>query len=668
MNPRQRSIFRYGAWGVLAVVGLLVALLVIASLLDWDLFKGPVARAASAASGRTISIPGHLHVHLWSRTPTVTIQDLRVANPPWEIPRPLLQLQRLQIQVELSQLLRGHLVLRRVELDQPDLYLHRERSGRANWTSENTAPTSSTAPAKKPFNLPAIHQLVIQSGKVDLLDDVRRLQINGTIQANERTAANPAEGFHIRGQGSINQEPFSMDVTGGALYGISPDHPYPFALSIKAGQNQIDAAGRVLKPFDLGQIELQASVRGQDLAELYYLTQLALPNSPPFKVQAHISRNGQHIAVHDIKGLLGSSDIGGNLDVDASHKRPMLVANLTSTHLLLSDLGALTGTRATTAASLDKTASGSSTPEKAPPAPPKHLFPDARLQTNRVRAMDGDVQFKATAIEAGKVPFKQVTLHAKLQDGVLILDPVKFEMPQGRFSGSVHLDARQQVPKVRLDLRAINIRLDQFKGGGAAAAPLDGVLQARAVLQGNGDSVHALMSDANGSLVAIIPHGDIRSAFAELTGVDVAAGVGLVLTKDQQRAAIRCGVARFAINDGTASAQNIVLDTQNVLITGHGKINLGSEQLDLTLQGQPKKLRLVRLRAPVDIRGQLAKPSFALDQAHLLKQGGVAAALGTLLTPLAAVLAFVDPGLAKDQDCSQLLAQAHGAPAVSLSK
>ena len=34
-------------------------------------------------------------------------------------------------------------------------------------------------------------------------------------------------------------------------------------------------------------------------------------------------------------------------------------------------------------------------------------------------------------------------------------------------------------------------------------------------------------------------------------------------------------------------------------------------------------------------------------------------ALGTLLTPLAAILAFVDPGLAKDQDCSQLLAQAH---------
>jgi AsmA family protein len=166
------------------------------------------------------------------------------------------------------------------------------------------------------------------------------------------------------------------------------------------------------------------------------------------------------------------------------------------------------------------------------------------------------------------------------------------------------------------------------------------------------------MSDADGSLVAVIPHGDIRSAFAELTGIDLA-GLGLFLTKSEARAPIRCGVARFNVADGTATAQTMIVDTQNVLITGHGNVNLGSEVLDLAIQGQPKKFHLVRVRAPVDIRGHLIKPSILPDKGELLKQGGIAAALGTLLTPVAALLAFVDPGLAKDQDCSQLLAQAH---------
>jgi uncharacterized protein involved in outer membrane biogenesis len=272
--------------------------------------------------------------------------------------------------------------------------------------------------------------------------------------------------------------------------------------------------------------------------------------------------------------------------------------------------------------------------------------------------MDADVRFKATSIDAGKVPFKRVELHATLKDGVLALDPVQFEMPQGRLSGTISIDARQPLPLVRMEVRAVGINLEQLKGSKpGATAPLDGVMQARALIEGKGDSVHRLMADANGSLVAVIPHGDIRAAFPELLGIDLK-GVGLLVSGDNGRAPIRCGVAKFEVSDGIASAQTIVVDTQDVVITGHGKVNLGTEALDLSIRGQPKKVHLVRVRAPINIRGPLIKPSFALDSASLAKQGAVAAALGTLLTPVAAILAFVDPGLAKDQDCSQLLAQA----------
>ena len=53
------------------------------------------------------------------------------------------------------------------------------------------------------------------------------------------------------------------------------------------------------------------------------------------------------------------------------------------------------------------------------------------------------------------------------------------------------------------------------------------------------------------------------------------------------------------------------------------------------------------------IKGHVLKPSFELEGSHLVKQGGIAVALGTVLTPLAAVLAFVDPGLAKNQNCAR---------------
>jgi hypothetical protein len=99
----------------------------------------------------------------------------------------------------------------------------------------------------------------------------------------------------------------------------------------------------------------------------------------------------------------------------------------------------------------------------------------------------------------------------------------------------------------------------------------------------------------------------------------------------------------------------MVIDTSNVLITGSGQVELGDEKLDLKIQGRPKKIRLVRLKTPIKVEGHLLQPKFALSAGQLAKQGGIAAVLGTVITPLAAVFAFVDPGLAKDQDCAQLI-------------
>jgi uncharacterized protein involved in outer membrane biogenesis len=106
------------------------------------------------------------------------------------------------------------------------------------------------------------------------------------------------------------------------------------------------------------------------------------------------------------------------------------------------------------------------------------------------------------------------------------------------------------------------------------------------------------------------------------------------------------------------NAENITFDTQDVLIKGSGAINLGPEELHLEIKGEPKKVRFTRLRTPIEVRGHLEDPSFGVNVGSALKQGTVAAALAALATPLAALIAFVDPGLAKDQNCAAMIAEA----------
>jgi len=127
-------------------------------------------------------------------------------------------------------------------------------------------------------------------------------------------------------------------------------------------------------------------------------------------------------------------------------------------------------------------------------------------------------------------------------------------------------------------------------------------------------------------------------------------------TGNQEDTGIRCGVASFDVKKGTLTAQRLLVDTDPVLITGDGTIDMDSEALDLKLIGRPKHPRL-RVRAPLLVHGTLKHPTFSTDARKPMAQAGGAIALGVLLTPVAAMLAFVDPGLAKDSDCGALLAE-----------
>jgi len=658
MNPRLRTGLK---WLGIGVGSLLLALLLAVAVMDWNWFKHPIERIASARAGRTIHIGGNLDAHIWSWTPSVTIDALTVGNPPWESGQPLLQVERLQLKLKLLPLFKGDIILPRVKLVRPVVYLHQEKSGRANWTFENQAPTLERA--SKPTHLPVVRDLLIEHGKLTLLDDLRKLRVQGTVEAHESASHNDPKAFLIEGRGTINAQPLQMSIAGGPLVNLDPEHPYPFDLNIAAGAIHVEADGHVLKPFDLAGLDFDVTLSGGDLAEFFYLTQLALPNTPPFRLRAHIERRGTKVAVTGIAGKVGSSDLGGQLNVDATRKRPMVTGELVSNQLRMSDTVASLGAKSKGPAPLEErqgTQSLTARSEKDQVTPAEAdalLLPTAHLQTDRLRAMDADVRFHAKSIDAGSIPFKRVGMHVRLGDALLTLDPFTFDMPQGRLFGLARIDAREQVPHVKIDVRVKDIQLDQLKGKQPdASPPLTGVMQARAVIEGKGDSLHNVMSDANGTFTLILPNGEVRSAFAELTGVNVAKGLGLLLTDAHAKAPVRCGVAQFGIKQGTMHAENFIFDTQNVLIKGAGDIRLGPEELNLQIKGEPKKPRLTRLRTPIELTGHLRKPVIGVNAGSALKQGAMAAALGSVITPLAAVLAFVDPGLAKDQNCAELLA------------
>lgn len=647
-------------WIALGVGGVLVLLVAILALIDWNRLKGPVERMASSRWGRPVKIEGPLEVHIWSWTPRARVRGLVVGNPPWEAGKPMARLESLDISVKLLPLLKGDVILPRVEFVHPQVYLHRDAQGRANWTFESAAP--SNAKADEPPKLPVVRNFIIREGQLNVRDDLLKLVMDGQVEAQETIGTKEgATAFRIEGRGTLNAKTFQMQVSGGPLINLDPDRPYPFKVDVRAGDIRVDADGSVKKPFDLGRLAFDVHFKGGDLADLYYLTQLALPNTPPFEISAHVERDVKVVKVTELAGTLGKSDVRGQLTIDASRKRPSISGDLQSKHLRLVDLGAALGGQAAKSGNLqgakEKPKPSAKGASEAPPRDPNaRVFPTARLQVNRVRAMDADVRFKASAIEAGAWPLKHVAFRVQLDDGLLAIAPLEMTLPQGHLKAEAHIDARGEVPESKVEVRIQDVQLAQVKGKKPGAQPpLSGVMQARASLEGRGDSVHDVMAGANGRVSVVLPHGQVNEALAELTGINVARGLGLLIKGSDEKVEIRCGVAQFGIRKGTLHADQVVLDTENVKIDVDGEVRLGPEELDLSIKGKPKKLRLARLRTPVEIRGHLRDPHLGVDVGKTVRQGAVATAIGVALTPVAAIIAFIDPGLAKDENCAALL-------------
>jgi uncharacterized protein involved in outer membrane biogenesis len=660
-------------WAGIIFLCLLAVIVIFLSFFNWNSLRPALAREITAKSGRPASIDGDLQVHWWSWTPSVEVNGLSVKNPPWAERDVMFGAKRIVVSVSLAHLLRGQIVLPQIALSDPIINLERDSKRRASWElgTKSGLPQDDTKPAR----LPTVRSLVIENGKLHVVDQIRKLSYGGSLIARDHAGNNDAAAFQIRCSGTLNAKPFRFEANGGPLVDLDPDQPYSFSTHTTASDITLDTHVTVLKPFDLGLLDVKFAVSGDDLADFFYLTGLALPNTPKYRLGASVHRSGTTFTVTDLKGRVGSSDIAGKGQLDISGHRPKLTAQLSSQTLNIVDLAPALGQQAPKPNSLAASATaGKPTAAKAnagktaspvarqveqvAPANDGRLLPDADLQVNRVRGMDADVTYKAGSVTAPKVPMKEVSLHLVLTNGLLTIDPLAFVLDAGRFSGTVRIDARSDVPVTDVDMRINDVDLSQFKSASLKDPPLTGNLQGRFQFHGAGSSVHKFASASDGTVSVVIPHGEIREAFAELTGINVLRGLGLLLSKQEDKIDIRCGIIDFKDHQGSLNTTTVYVDTTNVLITGRGKINFGDEDIDLALQGDPKKVRLLRLRSPISLHGTLLKPAVGLKADKLAEQAGVATALGVLLTPAAAALAFIDPGLAKDKDCSSVLAQA----------
>jgi uncharacterized protein involved in outer membrane biogenesis len=202
----------------------------------------------------------------------------------------------------------------------------------------------------------------------------------------------------------------------------------------------------------------------------------------------------------------------------------------------------------------------------------------------------------------------------------------------GNGSGSLVLEPVGDGYRVELALRLNAIRFD-LPGEGATDAATRPPLDFDVRLKAQGASPHELASSSNGSIRIVVGKGVMDNRTLDLISADILLTLFKAFNpfaKEDVATQLQCAIALLTFEDGLAKLDPMVMQSNKMTMLGNGKIDLGTEKLNLEWVTKPRKgigISASMITNPyIKLGGTLAKPAIELKPMEAMASTGVAVA------------------------------------------
>ncbi len=548
---------------VVAALVVLLPLLAVAAfvaLFDPGTLKARAADAVRRSTGRELTIAGPVGL-TWSLIPTITLDDVSLANPPGMSRPAMAHAARVEVRFALLPLLSRHVEVRGITVAEPDVLLERDAAGQPNWAFGPKAPGPSAptmASVAEPRMRVSVDAVRVRDGRVAWRSGagVYTLAVPGFTAG----VPGPAEPVAVAGRLVASGFELAVKGTGGPLGAIGAGGwPLPLALRGTLEGNEVQGSAN--------------GTLGPDGVALQAL-HLVMP-------QGDVSGDvvlgwGPRLSV---RGTLMSQ----RLDLDA------LVARAAATSPIVPPHPAPVGP---------------ASPQTSVPPSPARLLSDAPLPFDVLRRGDADLQFALNDAVWHGADYRTVNGRLLVQDGRLRLEPLQAQAPGGAIQGLVMADAAGPTPTVAAELRAAGMDAGPLLAAFGAPDVTAGRVDADVQLKGIGASMRTIVASLDGRAGLAMVDGELDNRWLAGLFGDALRGMPFEL---KGRSAVRCLAVRFDMAGGTATARALLLDASRLHVAGEGSMNLVDETLDLRLQ------TLVRLggtaiAVPVHLAGPWRSP------------------------------------------------------------
>lgn len=309
------------SWIAGIFVLLVVVMVIVIATFDWNRLKPTINQKVSAEINRPFAIRGDLGVawernrsepgwRRWVPWPHVHAQDIMLGNPP-DIPDvTMLHLARIDATLSPLALLSKQVYLPWIKLQQPTAKLVQTADRKNNWTfnlAGSDSKQENQPPSAWSFRL---DNIVFDQGNIAYRDAINKADVQITVDPlgkpvpyaqlaggndQQKGAADFVFGWRV--SGTYNNEKLNGDgKMGGMLSLRSQNTPFPIQADIRSGTTRVRVAGTVQDPMNLGGVDIRLRFSGDTLANLYGLTGVLLPDTPPYETDGHLTARFQQAA------------------------------------------------------------------------------------------------------------------------------------------------------------------------------------------------------------------------------------------------------------------------------------------------------------------------------------------------------------------------------------
>jgi AsmA family protein len=653
-SPQPRAKRWKWILGIAAIIALsfTFTVLVILSNLDFNRLKPLLIQVVKQETGRNLEIRGAMDLRL-GLCPSLVMDDVLFQNAPGAATPVMIKIKRLEAKILIIPLLHSEIHITRLVLVEPEVLLERDRFGKWNFEFKKleTSPQKDTPP--QGFALPRMgfRQVQVEKGRVSYRDGKRGILCCLWLEHFTATSESIESPVVLNFSGSYKEKPIELCGTVGSLLLLKePGTGYPVDLTAKAAGAQLKVEGTIQDILNLKGLALKASAEVQSTSQIAAFLGETLPvELGPLQTSAAISDAGEETyKFSDLRISSAAGDAGGSLTLSLGGSRLRVSGSLASQSV-----------------NLNPFLSGGKTRHTKPDASTRknRIFPNHSLSLDALKSANVQLKFDAGKVQLANLPLTSLSTEATLEDGRLVLRPIKVKVAGGDAEGRLEMYAHGSggMAKAVFKVKQMDLRLLSSGLG------IEGKVDVDMDLLSRGSSIASLMAGLNGGTVVVMGQGRVDNKTIQILGGDLASGMFQHFnpsSKTANHTDITCAVSGFDIKDGIAKVTALVVDTPDMSVIGEGQVNLRDETLDLALKPYPKggaagfNLGLSELAKSFKLGGTLAVPSLQIDAEQTMFAALKAAAGVLLFGPAGIVAALAGQSSGETNPCLSALESA----------